>query len=138
MFGLSHLFFVVDVVSIFAYHSTRPSNNDIVVIVTAMTTILEIIINQKTRVCFFLLLSISCCFCVCLSISLMTSVSNPCLGLCCLFLVAIYCCSFFCYCWFEIEGVSPERHSGPPNRLIILCNFLLSVIRVSFSSFCIT
>ena len=110
MFGLSHLFFVrTRLFSIFAYHSARSDNT--IPTPTAMA-VPKIISDQKINLCFVLLLSISCCFCVCLSISLMTSGSMVPV-LVCLFL-GIYCCSF-CYSWFEIEGVSPERHSGPPN-----------------------
>ena len=117
MFNLNHFFLGMVCRFSICYHSARSDNTTATPMAMAVP---KIISDQKINFCFVLLLSISCCFCVCFSISLMTSVSNPCLGLCCLFLVAIYCCSFcYCYSWFEIEGVSLERHSRPPNVYLL-------------------
>ena len=148
MSGLSHLFLVVRmrVFSIFTYHSTRPNNDKNTPVMAVMTTIPKIAIDQKISFRFFLLFSISCCFCDCFLISLWRAFSLMCrrsasewdlvpLRWLLLLFFSIYCCSFFSL----IEGVALGRHPRPPNWSLRIFrwvrNFLLSVIRMSFSSF---
>ena len=101
---------------LFFYHSARSDNT----IPTPMAMAApKIISDQKINFCFVLLLSISCCFCACLSISLTTSVSNPCLGLCCLFLG-----SYSFNCFFLIEGEELGLLPRAPNHLLRQFQFL--------------
>ena len=88
MFTLCFVIFVA--VSIFAYHSTRPSSNKNAPTMAEMTTTPKIAIDQKISFRFFRSPSISCFFRICSLISFMTSVSKvPCL-LGCLFLLIFF------------------------------------------------
>ena len=61
------LLFVYDYYFLFFYHSTRPNNNKNAPVMAVMDTIPKITIDQKISFRFFLLFSISRCFCVCFS-----------------------------------------------------------------------
>ena len=87
------LLFVYDYYFLFFYHSTRPNNNKNAPVIAVMTTIPKITIDQKISFRFFLLFSISRCFCVCFSRSFTTSgsilpeFSRLFLGIYCVFLL---------------------------------------------------
>ena len=136
MFNLNHFFLgmVCSVSSIF-YHSARSDN--ITATPTAMA-VPKIIRSQKINFCFVLLLSISCCFCVCFSISLMTSGSIfP--ALVRLFL-GIYW-PFFLFqsdCRGRVAGTTlraPKSINNPLSQLFVVCNksvvfFLLNFLTI--------
>ena len=127
-----------------------------------MDTIPKITIDQKISFRFFLLFSISRCFCVCFSRSF--TISGSILPEFSRLFLGIYCCSFLTIEGEELgllprapnlllvdQTTNKSNSSGdnfrkvnftaPSNRSRIscnFCNFLLSVIGESFSSFCIS
>ena len=136
MSGLNHLFLVVRmrVFSIFPYHSTRPNNDKNTPVMAVMDTIPKIAIDQKISFRFFLLLSISCCFCDCLSISLTICGSNP-----PVFLDDIYCSlidGLRACRRNDTPGPQTDRQSNPPMiQLFVVCNksvvfFLLNFLTI--------